>query len=300
MADVAQAAPPRPAPPRKRPPTYPWTDRRGRLSRLKAICFALMFVPALAIGIQYVSGAFPGRPITEVLHGFGFWTVRFLLIALAITPAIRLLDWPDLALVRRMVGVTAMAYVLGHLALYVVDENFHLLTVASEIVRRVYLSIGFVALVGLVALGVTSTDAALRRMGVRWKELHRTIYLLTAIGILHFFMQAKANVSEAVVMAGFLLWLLLWRLLPGRWSRNLLVLLVMAPVVAVATAYIEAGWYAVATHINPMRVLQANLMFRSLASLRPSAWVFLTALGVVAVSALARLVPGRKRMPARA
>ncbi len=90
----------------------------------------------------------------QLVHGFGFWTIRFLLIALAITPMRRLADWPDIVLVRRMVGVTAMAYGLAHLTLYAIDENGRLVFVASEIVHRVYLTIGFVTLSFLVLLGI--------------------------------------------------------------------------------------------------------------------------------------------------
>jgi methionine sulfoxide reductase heme-binding subunit len=285
-----------PAMPEARPFPLPWNDRRGRFSRLKASVFALAFVPGIVLIGQYLAGALPGRPVMELVHGAGFWTVRFLLISLAITPMRRMADWPEIVLVRRMVGLTALAYVIAHLLLYVVDENFRLGTVASEIVLRVYLTIGFVALLGLALLGATSTDGWIRRMGRNWKQLHRIVYLLAALGVLHFFMQAKANVSEAVMMAGFLLWLLLWRVMPARFQASVPALLLMAPVVAVGTALIEYGWYAVATRINPMRVLAANWNWHAAMNVgpRPAVWVLVVAV-LVALIPLYRVAFPRKR-----
>ena len=282
-------------PPGRRPFPLPWRDRRGRFSRLKGAVFALAFVPGIVLAVQFWTGQLPGRPVMELVHGAGFWTIRFLLISLAITPMRRLADWPEIVLVRRMVGLTALSYVLVHLTLYAVDENGRLLFVASEIVHRVYLTIGFVALLGLVLLGITSTDGWVRRMGRNWKQLHRIIYLLAALGTLHFYMQAKANVSEAVMMSGFLLWLLLWRVIPGRFQASVPALLLMAPVAAGGAAALEFGWYAVATHIDPMRVLLANLNLHLASGPRPAVWVLIVGIGVALIPLVRRLLPRRQR-----
>ena len=124
------------------------------------------------------------------------------MLSLAITPFARILEWPRLLTVRRMIGVTALVYASVHFSLYIVDQKFNLLTVASEIVKRFYLTIGFVALSGLIALGVTSTDAAMKRMGRRWKQLHRLVYPIGVLALLHYFIQTKANVGEPVVRLG--------------------------------------------------------------------------------------------------
>jgi sulfoxide reductase heme-binding subunit YedZ len=180
------------------------------------------------------------------------------MLSLAITPLARILEWPRLLTVRRMVGLTALAYATTHFTLYIVDEKFNLLTVASEIVLRFYLAIGFVALCGLVALGVTSTDAAMRRMGKRWKQLHRLVYPIGVLALLHFFIQTKANVGEPVFVSGLFVWLMLWRLLPMPWRTSLPAYYVLVPVSAVLTAAIEFAWYGVATKIDPFRILNAN------------------------------------------
>ena len=119
-----------------------------------------------------------------------------------------------------MIGVAALAYGLAHFSLYIVDQNFRLPTVVSEIVHRFYLTIGFIALVGLSVLGATSTDAAVRRLGKRWKSLHRTLYGIAVLGLLHYCIQSKAIVSEAMMVTGFFVWLMAWRACRQRGSAN--------------------------------------------------------------------------------
>ena len=132
---------------------FPWLDRAGRLSGLKLVAFLACIGPALYLALAYERDALGAKPITALIHGTGEWTVRFLLASLAVSPLRRIADWPKLINLRRMLGVTVAAYALAHLALYVVDQNFVLTKVVSEIVLRTYLTIGFVALLGLIALG---------------------------------------------------------------------------------------------------------------------------------------------------
>jgi methionine sulfoxide reductase heme-binding subunit len=171
-----------------------------------------------------------------------------------------------------------------------VDENFRLGMVVSEIVHRFYLTIGFVALTGLSVLGATSTDAAMRWLGVRWKRLHRTLYGLGVLALLHYFVQSKANVSEAVMLAGFFVWLMAWRVVPAGAQRWLGTLVALAIVAAVATAWIEFAWYALATGINPWRVLAASETLRF--GLRPAHWVLLVGLGVAVLAGALRVWRG--------
>ena len=265
----------------------PWRDRHGRLLPIKAAVLPVLFVPGVVQVFWWATGTLGARPVHELILGFGLWTVRLLMISLAITPARAVFDWPKLLLVRRMVGVATLAYGLTHLSLYIVDENFRLPTVVSEIVHRFYLTIGFVALVGLSALGATSTDAAVRRLGRRWKWLHRAVYGIAVLALLHYFIQSKANVSEAVMFAGFFVWLMLWRIVPVTWQRTLVTLVALSLLAAVATAWIEFAWYALATGINPWRVMAANETIRF--GLRPAHWVAVVGLGVAVLAAALRL-----------
>ncbi len=266
----------------------PWRDRRGQFLPFKAAVLAAGFVPGLLYAFWWINGDLGGRPVMEAVHGTGLWAIRFLLISLAITPGARMLNWPGLLLVRRMVGLTALAYGVAHLCLYVVDQKFALGTVITEILLRFYLTIGFVALLGFAALGVTSTNAMIRRMGRGWKRLHRLVYGLVALGALHFFIQSKANVSEPVFVAGLYAWLMLWRLLPATWQRSVFIYPALAVAGGLATAGIEFAWYALATRVNAWRVLTANESISF--GLRPAHWVFVAGLVVLA------LVVGRRLM----
>lgn len=270
----------------------PWRDRQGHFSWFKTAALAGCVAPSALVAIWLATDDLGSRPIKSALLWIGLWTVRFVMIALAVTPAAQVLDWPKLTLLRRMVGVTACAYGLAHLSMYVIDENLRLGLVASEIIHRFYLTIGFVALLGLTALAATSTDAAVRRMGRGWKRLHWLAYPIGGLALLHYFIQSKANVSEAVFLSGLFVWLMAWRALPVRWRGRLAVYPVLAAFAAVATAWIEFAWYAIATGIDPWRVLAANETLRF--GLRPAHWVGVVAVGI-GVLALGRRVLRRGR-----
>jgi sulfoxide reductase heme-binding subunit YedZ len=140
-------------------------ERSGRWSPVKIAAFAAALLPALWIAYQAATDDLGARPVTEAIHQAGDWTLRFLLMTLAITPAQRILHYPRIVLARRTLGVATAGYALLHLSLYVLDQHFDLFKVASEIVLRVYLLIGAVALAGLIALASTSTDGAISRLG---------------------------------------------------------------------------------------------------------------------------------------
>ncbi len=273
--------------------TLPWRDRRGQFLPLKAAVFAAAFVPGIWYAAWWIAGEAGPRPVTEAIWGTGLWAIRFFLISLAITPVARMLQWPGLLLVRRMVGLTGLAYGLAHLFFYTMDQKFNLGTVLSEILSRFYLTIGFVALVGFAALGVTSTNAMIRRMGRWWKRLHWLTYPLIATIALHYFIQSKANVSEPVFVAGLYAWMMLWRALPMAWQRGVAAYPGLAVAAALSTVGIEYAWYSLATRINPWRVLASNqsLDFGP----RPAHLVFVAGVVVVALVVARRIAarPGR-------
>lgn len=286
-------------------------EKTGRWSPEKIAAFVAVCLPMLWLigralagdlgsapaGKAVPFGAPEARPIHDAILFTGRWTVRFILLALAITPARRLFNLPKLLNARRTLGVAAACYAVVHFSLYVTDQNLVLTKVASEIVLRVYLTIGFAALVGLIALGSTSTDAAVRRLGARWTTLHRLVYLIGILAIVHFALQKKLDIYEPTLMMGFLIWLLAWRAVQ-RWRREVGVawLLVLAVFAGLATAAFEAGWYGVLTGVRATRVLGANLMFDI--AIRPAWWVFAAALAVAAASLAAQWLWPRE--PARA
>jgi sulfoxide reductase heme-binding subunit YedZ len=265
---------------------FPWLDRSGRLSLMKLTVFAALFVPGLWIALQWEMGWLMPKPVTEAIHQSGEWAVRMLLFSLLVTPLRRISNWGRLILVRRMIGVAALAYATIHLSLYCLDQHFDLAHVASEIALRIYLTIGFTALVGLCALGVTSTDAMIRRMGAkRWQSLHHWVYAIAALGLVHFVLQSKIDVTQAILMTGFFILLMVYRLIV-RWGLQPrpVELAAVAVLAALATALIEASWYGLATGIPGTRVLAANLDFDVV--IRPAWWVLLAGALLVGVAVL--------------
>jgi sulfoxide reductase heme-binding subunit YedZ len=274
----------------------PWNDRAGRLSPLKLASLLLLCAPAAWIALQAMMGWLGSKPLTEANHQSGDWAVRFLLVSLAVTPLRVVADWPQLIQVRRQVGLAALFYTLLHVTLYVALEAFDLAKVAVEIAVRPYLTIGFAALLGLVVLGLTSSDAAIRSLGaVRWNRLHAIVYGLAVLALVHFALQKKIDVTEPALMAGLFLWLMGFRWLRRRGiPLGLVVLTGLAVVAALGTVALEAGWYGTMTGIPWRRVLAANLDFSF--SIRPAWWVLAAGF---AVAALALVRTGPAGRPAR-
>jgi methionine sulfoxide reductase heme-binding subunit len=266
----------------------PWLDYAGHLSPLKAPVFAALFVPGLVTLYWFETGQLGGRPILEVIHETGLWGIRLLAVALAITPFRQVFAQPRIVLIRRMLGVAAFSYLLIHFCFYIVDENYRLGTVAAEIAKRFYLTIGFVTLLMLTALAVTSTDAMMRRLRRRWQTLHRLVYLAAILGTIHYFIQSKLNVYEPTWFAGVIGWLLIYRVL----AHGLGVKRASAPVAlfllsigaGVLTAVGEYGYYAIFTGVMAGRVWQANFML--VAGLRPGWVVMAIGIGVTIVAVL--------------
>jgi sulfoxide reductase heme-binding subunit YedZ len=273
----------------------PWRDRTGAFSPFKALVFAALFVPALLLAQAAWEHALGPKPWQVATHDAGTWAIRLLLLSLLVTPARQILRQARIAELRRMVGVACFAYALLHLGLYAGDLGFDLVKVASEIAKRIYLTIGFVALAGLAVLAATSTDAMLRRMGgASWRRLHRLVYPLAGLALVHFTLQSKADVTEPMLMAGLFAWLMGYRLAaPAGGAPGVLALLGLAAAAAGATAAVEFAWYALATGIDPWRVLAANLDVAF--GLRPALWVGVAGVGAAVARLLAGLRAPRRR-----
>lgn len=152
----------------------PWIGPDNRVSLLKLVVFVALFLPGLWVAYQLDQGLLGPRPLNQAIHEIGLWTIRLLLLSLAITPLRQILRWPELILTRRMIGVTVFVYLLIHLFLYIADEKYDLLKVVSEIYLRIYLTIGFTALIGLAVLAITSTDRMIARIGGKaWQQIGR-------------------------------------------------------------------------------------------------------------------------------
>jgi sulfoxide reductase heme-binding subunit YedZ len=268
--------------------TYPWLDYQRRLSPLKLTVFIALFLPASWTLVAFATGNLGARPLNEAIHQQGLWTIRLILIALAITPLRAILQWPRLILVRRMIGVGAFAYVIFHFSLYVTDQGFNPVTVAREIVLRIYLTIGFVALLGLATLAATSTDKMVRRLGRRWQTLHRLVYVIAVLGLIHYSMQSKLEQWEPTIADGIFVWLMSYRLLAAKFAvRGRLALgwiAALGVVATILTALGEALYFRLAFHVDPLRVLGADFSLQT--GVRPAVIVLGFSLIVLVAGAL--------------
>jgi sulfoxide reductase heme-binding subunit YedZ len=277
---------------------FPWLDRAGRLSPLKLATFLLVLAPALWIAWLWATQGLGPKPVTEAIHRTGDWTVRLLIATLAVTPLRRIANYPKLILVRRMLGLAVLGYALLHLSLYGLDQAFDLKRIAAEIVLRIYLLIGFTALLGLVALGATSTDAAIRRLGGNWQRLHRVIYAVGVLALAHYFLQAKLNVTQPVLWSGLFLLLMGYRLIRRFELPERPLGLAALAVAAYQPASRRAVAMPAATGAHAAMVLSANLEFEY--DIRP-AWYVLAIGLALSLTALVRRAPApRQRRRAQA
>jgi sulfoxide reductase heme-binding subunit YedZ len=182
---------------------------------IKPALFVICALPLLSLvwAAFGIGGASLGaNPIEKIQDTFGEWGLRFLVITLAITP---LRDWfnlPWLVQLRRMLGLYAFFYVLLHfLNWLVLDQGLYWPGVVEDIGKRPFITIGFTALLLLIPLAVTSTNKMMRRLGKRWKSLHRLIYPISLLAIWHYYWQVKSDVTEPLIYLAIVLVLLGWR-----------------------------------------------------------------------------------------
>jgi len=278
--------------------TQPWHERNGEFSALKLAVFLALFAPGMWTLGSCVTGHLGARPLTEITHQTGLWTLRFLLISLAVTPLRRALYWPRLVLVRRMLGLAAFGYGLAHLATYIVDQSFDLSIVTAEIVHRIYLSIGFSALLLLAILASTSTDAMIRRLGGRhWRQLHQLAYGIAGLALVHYFMQSKLGFGEPLLMASLFGWSMAYRLigwLAGAESAvRSWIVVALSLAAGLVTAMGEAIYVHVYFHAGIARVLAASLVWN--AGSRAAWSVFAVGLVIAVAGALRACGKARTR-----
>ncbi len=151
-------------------------------------------------------------PIKFTLHTIGKTALNFLMITLMVTPVRHLTGYTHILRIRRMLGLFAFSYALLHFMIYLgLDQEFDFASVTKDIVKRPYITIGFLALLMLIPLAVTSTNKMMRRLGRRWQTLHRLVYVITLLGVWHYYWQVKKDVREPLLYAGALALLLGYR-----------------------------------------------------------------------------------------
>jgi sulfoxide reductase heme-binding subunit YedZ len=288
--------------PKAKVPWQIWRDRRGRLSPLRIATLALLLFPLAKALFDAGDIAHGARPINDLIHRAGFWTLVFLGVTLAVTPFRRIARYGNLIDVRRMLGVGTFFYIAAHLVLYVADLKYDLAKAAYEITHRVYLIVGGIAWLGLAVLAATSTDSMVKRIGgLRWRRLHQMIYLIALLALIHYFQQTKADVTVPVFVAGVFTWLIGYRVL-AWWQDSselsTLSLLALSVVVALLTFAGEAIGIGIAFNVSQLRVLDTAFDFD--AGIRPGWQVLVAGLAVVLVDAVRARWNSRKLRPVAA
>jgi sulfoxide reductase heme-binding subunit YedZ len=192
----------------------------------KPVVFLLCLVPAVLVVTDAfeITGRLSANPIEDIQDRFGIWAIRFIMITLAVTPLRQLTGWNWIVRFRRMFGLFTFFYALTHflnwllldqgllLSMLFPGQEFLISAVIEDIVERPFITIGFAAILLLVALAATSTNGMRRRMGRRWNKLHYSVYVIGILGVWHYWWQVKKDASDAQIYATILALLLGYRL----------------------------------------------------------------------------------------
>ena len=196
--------------------------------RYRFVYKPLGFIAALIPLVWLISGALGwfdvslgADPVKKIEHVLGKTALNLLLLTLAVTPVRHLAKLPHLPRFRRMLGLFAFFYASLHFIVYLsLDLEFNWHTLWGDIAKRPYITIGFIALLLLIPLAITSTNRMMRRLGRRWQKLHRLVYPIAILGVWHFYWQVKRDIREPLIYAGILAVLLGYRWVRARRKAN--------------------------------------------------------------------------------
>jgi len=181
---------------------------------LKRIIFIAALIPAAMLISYAVQGDLTANPIEFITHFTGDWAIRFLVITLAVTPIRRITGWNPIIQLRRMLGLFSFFYATLHfLTWFVLDWFFNFRQMAEDVAMRPFITLGMATFLMLLALAVTSTKASIRRLGRKWTQLHRLIYVAAVTALFHFWLARKTVVPQfqvvlvaAILLLGFRAW----------------------------------------------------------------------------------------------
>ncbi len=264
----------------------PIRDRRGRISPLKAVTFVLVLAPGAWLITLAAIGELTPLPYVFLIYNSGIWALWMLVASLAVTPARHILAWGELIVVRRMVGLAGFAYTLVHVVVYVGLDSYDIGFIANEFMTRPTIWVATASTLGLVALGVTSFDDAIRRMGSQaWNRLHNLTYPAIGLAVLHFDLGPGSVGGPPFLITGMFFWLMAWRILHrfGKGSDPV-ALAGLAVANATASFAFEIAWDALYQGISPAK--QIGFTFDVAGGLAPT-WQLLV-VGLI-IATLARL-----------
>jgi len=175
--------------------------------------FGLCLLPLLRLIVLGVGGGLGANPIEFITRSTGTWTLVGLLVTLSVTPLRRLTGRADLIRYRRMLGLFTFFYAGLHFVTYIwLDQFFDPAAIARDVIKRPFITIGFTAFMLLIPLASTSTQTMMRRLGRRWQLLHRLIYAIAVLGIIHYLWLVKKDLTDPLIYGGILVLLLAVRL----------------------------------------------------------------------------------------
>ena len=208
---MTKNAPPRPA----------LSPSPKQLAAIKSVVFVLALLPFARI-VWLIVNQVPVEPVEFVTHGTGDWALYLLCATLAITPLRRFTGWNWLIRLRRMLGLYTFFYALMHFMTFLwADHGFDFGAMWKDVLKRPFITVGFIAFVLLLPLAATSTNAMIKRLGRRWAQLHRLIYLIAPLAILHYWwMKAGKHNFEQPIVWGTVVAVLLGLRAYWSWSRT--------------------------------------------------------------------------------
>src|SRR3954466_12736741 len=182
-----------------------WLLRSNQLAWLKAAVFVLCLVPFGRLIYGGVANTLGANPIETITRSTGWWTLFLLMVTLAVTPLRRWTTANWLLRLRRMLGLFAFFYASVHLLTFVwFDHWFDAAAIVKDVIKRPFVTVGFAAYVLLLPLAFTSTNAMVRRLGRNWQRLHRLIYAIATLGVIHFWWLVKRDITEPLIFAAVL------------------------------------------------------------------------------------------------
>ena len=187
------------------------------MKRLRILTFLVCLIPFVLLLLKVLQNDLGPDPAKELALETGEWSIRFLLLALAMTPLRHLSGRMEFAQRRRMVGLFALFYASVHFLVWVIFLlGLRWRAILEEVVERPYITIGFASFLILIVLGATSPRVMVRKLGKNWRRLHRLVYVAGVLAIIHLVWIVRTDLSEALLYGAILAGLLGWRLVFAR------------------------------------------------------------------------------------
>ena len=183
-------------------------------NRSKPIFFILILFPSMLWGYQFITGNLGVNPIEKLMDELGLMALRLIIITLIISSLSNIKTLKSIVVLRRMIGLFAFYYVCLHFSTYIVLDHFlDIQFIIQDIIKRPFITFGFISFLFLIPLASTSTNNMIKRLGFKlWKKIHYLIYPVAILASMHFYVLVRANKTEPVIYMGIIILLLLQRI----------------------------------------------------------------------------------------